>query len=64
MDNGGVEYEEETGLDLFLRLGAPWLLLKSGCPDIDSLLKGGVIKGEITEFVGGVAAGKTQVIKL
>ncbi|VDN04342.1 unnamed protein product [Thelazia callipaeda] len=56
-----VEYVEENGLDLFLRLGAPWLVLKTGCQHIDTFLKGGISKGKLTEFVGDVAAGKTQL---
>ncbi|VDM92448.1 unnamed protein product [Onchocerca ochengi] len=61
MDIDDPEYEEETGLNLFLRLGAPWLLHKTGCSDIDIYLNGGIAKGKLTEFVGNVASGKTQL---
>ncbi|KAL4003387.1 Rad51 family protein [Acanthocheilonema viteae] len=61
MNNDDPEYSEETGLDLFLRLGAPWLMQKTGYPDIDTYLNGGVARGRLTEFVGNVASGKTQL---
>ncbi|EFO15552.1 hypothetical protein LOAG_12956 [Loa loa] len=61
MNIDNPEYDEETGLNLFLRLGAPWLMHKTGCPDIDTYLNGGVAKGKLTEFVGNVASGKTQL---
>ncbi|VDK89093.1 unnamed protein product [Litomosoides sigmodontis] len=61
MSTDDPEYDEETGLDLFLRLGAPWLMQKTGCPDIDSYLNGGIAKGKLTEFVGNIASGKTQL---
>lgn len=61
MSTDDPEYDEETGLDLFLKLGAPWLMQKTGCPDIDTYLNGGIAKGKLTEFVGNIASGKTQV---
>lgn len=61
MNDDDPEYDEETGLNLFLRLGAPWLVQKTGCPDVDTYLSGGVAKGKLTEFVGNIASGKTQV---
>lgn len=61
MDANDLEYGEETGLDLFLRLGAPGLIQKTGCVDIDTYFNGGVAKGKLTEFVGNTASGKTQV---
>ncbi|VDO74257.1 unnamed protein product, partial [Onchocerca flexuosa] len=61
MDTDDPEYEEETGLDLFLRLGAPWLIHKTGCSNVDIYLNGGIAKGKLTEFVGNVASGKTQL---
>lgn len=54
---------KETALELFMRLEAPWLFLKVyGCGTVNNVLRGGIAKGEITELVGSVAAGKTQVI--
>ncbi|EJW86075.1 hypothetical protein WUBG_03016 [Wuchereria bancrofti] len=61
MNDDDPEYDEETGLNLFLRLGAPWLVQKTGCPDVDTYLSGGVAKGKLTEFVGNIASGKTQL---
>lgn len=61
MDTDDPEYDEETGLDLFLRLGAPWLMQKTGCSDIDTYINGGIAQGKLTEFVGNIASGKTQV---
>uniref|UniRef100_A0A0R3RLZ6 RECA_2 domain-containing protein n=1 Tax=Elaeophora elaphi TaxID=1147741 RepID=A0A0R3RLZ6_9BILA len=61
MNADDPEYDEETGLELFLRLGAPWLIQKIGCPNIDAYLNGGVAKGKLTEFVGNIASGKTQL---
>lgn len=57
---GNNEIREETGLELFLRLGAPWLKLKINISEVDSVLHGGILKNEITELVGGTAVGKTQ----
>lgn len=54
-------YKQESAFDLFVSLQASWLFLKCGCPNIDSLLHGGILKGEITEIVGAIAVGKTQV---
>ncbi|VDN58019.1 unnamed protein product [Dracunculus medinensis] len=53
-------YKQESAFDLFVSLQASWLFLKCGCPNIDSLLHGGILKGEITEIVGAIAVGKTQ----
>ncbi|KAM3723034.1 RAD51-like protein [Dirofilaria immitis] len=61
MDTDDPKYDEETGLNLFLRLGAPWLMQRTGCPDIDTYLNGGIARGKLTEFIGNVASGKTQL---
>uniref|UniRef100_A0A915PY80 RecA family profile 1 domain-containing protein n=1 Tax=Setaria digitata TaxID=48799 RepID=A0A915PY80_9BILA len=61
MDSDGPEYDEETGLDLFLRLGASWLIQKTGCLAVDRYLSSGIARGKLTEFVGNVASGKTQL---
>lgn len=53
---------EESGLDLFVRLKAPWLFLKiPHCSRVNKILHGGLIKGELTELVGNIAVGKTQL---
>lgn len=55
------DYREESALDLYLRMGAMWLTLRSGCKDVDSVLMEGFVKGEVSEIVGGIATGKSQV---
>uniref|UniRef100_A0A0N5AGN3 Rad51 domain-containing protein n=1 Tax=Syphacia muris TaxID=451379 RepID=A0A0N5AGN3_9BILA len=59
-----TEVNEESGLDLFVRLRTPWLLLKLNfCDAVNEVLNGGVVRGEITELVGSLAVGKTQVLR-
>ncbi|MFH4979019.1 hypothetical protein AB6A40_005728 [Gnathostoma spinigerum] len=55
------EVEQETAFDLFLRFRTPWLFVKTGVERIDHLLGGGFLKSAITELVGGIAVGKTQL---
>ncbi|VDM28161.1 unnamed protein product [Toxocara canis] len=61
--NGEEEltYEQESAFDLFLHLKAPWLRLKCGCTDVDEMIHGGIIRGELTELVGSISVGKTQM---
>uniref|UniRef100_A0A915AII9 RecA family profile 1 domain-containing protein n=1 Tax=Parascaris univalens TaxID=6257 RepID=A0A915AII9_PARUN len=57
----GSVYEQESAFDLFVNQNAAWLRLRCGCMDVDDILQGGVLKGELTELVGGIAVGKTQM---
>lgn len=54
-------YEQESAFDLFVNQNAAWLRLRCGCMDVDDILQGGILKGELTELVGSIAVGKTQV---
>ena len=40
------------------------MLLRTGLPDLDWLLGGGLATGEVTEIIGGPGAGKTQLCLL
>jgi len=50
-----------SGTELYSLILENALVFSTGCKGIDDLLGGGIFTGELTELVGAVASGKSQV---